>query len=58
MHVREGFPDQQVYGATSRPGLRLITYGGTYTKKTGYPANVVVYAHLTDALISSPTGSR
>ncbi|MBT1184012.1 hypothetical protein HET69_08285 [Streptomyces sp. CJ_13] len=58
MHVREDFPDQQVYGGTSCPELRLITYGGTYTKKTSYPANVVVYAHLTDALISQPTGSR
>ncbi|MCX5404053.1 class F sortase [Streptomyces sp. NBC_00335] len=53
VHDREGFPDQQVYGATGRPELRLITCGGTYTKKTGYPANVVVYAHLTDTPAST-----
>ncbi|MFD5144015.1 class F sortase [Streptomyces sp. NPDC058401] len=51
VHDRGNFPDQQVYGATGRPELRLITCGGTYTKKTGYPANVVVYAHL-----ASPDG--
>ncbi|MFI5868376.1 class F sortase [Streptomyces sp. NPDC051546] len=50
VHDREGFPDQQVYGVTGRPELRLITCGGTYTKKIGYPANVAVYAHLTDTL--------
>ncbi|MCX5402786.1 class F sortase [Streptomyces sp. NBC_00335] len=49
VHDRKGFPDQQVYGATGRPELRLITCGGTYAKETGYPANVVVYARLTGA---------
>ncbi|WP_405978191.1 class F sortase [Streptomyces sp. NBC_00158] len=54
IHDRRNFPDQQVYGATGRPELRLITCGGTYTKKAGYPANVVVYAHLTSLRTATP----
>ncbi|MFD6431401.1 class F sortase [Streptomyces venezuelae] len=41
------FPDEKVYGAASRPELRVITCGGTYSKQTGYQGNVVVFAHLT-----------
>ncbi|RFU85117.1 class F sortase, partial [Streptomyces triticagri] len=41
------FPDEKVYGAASRPELRIITCGGGYSKKTGYLGNVVVFAHLT-----------
>ncbi|MGW1027019.1 class F sortase [Streptomyces sp. NPDC002577] len=41
------FPDEKVYGAASRPELRVITCGGGYSKKTGYQGNVVVFAHLT-----------
>ncbi|MGW2224019.1 class F sortase [Streptomyces formicae] len=41
------FPDEKVYGAAHRPELRVITCGGTYSKKTGYQGNVVVFAHLT-----------
>ncbi|MET9534909.1 MULTISPECIES: class F sortase [unclassified Streptomyces] len=40
------FPDAKVYGATGRPELRLLTCGGTFNKKSGYGANVVVFAHL------------
>jgi hypothetical protein len=36
-----------VYGARSRPELRLITCGGTYDRRTGYSGNLVVFAHLT-----------
>jgi hypothetical protein len=36
-----------VYGAASRPELRVITCGGDYSKATGYQGNVVVFAHLT-----------
>ncbi|WP_406009074.1 class F sortase [Streptomyces sp. NBC_00637] len=43
------FPDQKVYGAASRPELRVITCGGGYTKSTGYQGNVVVFAHLTSS---------
>ncbi|MFG3281464.1 class F sortase [Streptomyces sp. NPDC048111] len=41
------FPDQEVYGPSRRPELRLITCGGRYTPKTGYESNLVVFAHLT-----------
>ncbi|WP_409472241.1 class F sortase [Streptomyces sp. HC307] len=41
------FPDKKVYGAASRPELRVITCGGTYSRSTGYQGNVVVFAHLT-----------
>ncbi|GAA3497962.1 class F sortase [Streptomyces prasinosporus] len=41
------FPDARVYGAASRPELRVITCGGDYSRTTGYQGNVVVYAHLT-----------
>ncbi|MFF6782568.1 class F sortase [Streptomyces sp. NPDC012510] len=41
------FPDEKVYGAASRPELRVITCGGGYSRTTGYQGNVVVFAHLT-----------
>ncbi|MFD4631974.1 class F sortase [Streptomyces sp. NPDC058284] len=41
------FPDEKVYGAASRPELRVITCGGKYSRQTGYQGNVVVFAHLT-----------
>ncbi|MFI6348894.1 class F sortase [Streptomyces sp. NPDC050560] len=43
----DDFPDERVYGAATRPELRLITCGGPYSSGTGYRANVVVFAHLT-----------
>ncbi|GAA2789168.1 class F sortase [Kitasatospora paracochleata] len=47
VHPKDHYPDDKVYGATSRSELRLITCGGRFSKKTGYPDNVVAYAHLT-----------
>ncbi|CAM5495948.1 Class F sortase OS=Streptomyces alboniger OX=132473 GN=CP975_11125 PE=4 SV=1 [Streptomyces alboniger] len=44
----DAFPDDKVYGAASRPELRVITCGGRYSKETGYQGNVVVFAHLTE----------
>lgn len=41
------FPDAKVYGASTRPELRVITCGGGYSRSTGYQGNVVVFAHLT-----------
>lgn len=42
------FPTAQVYGATSRAELRLITCGGSFDRRTGhYLNNTVVFAHLT-----------
>ncbi|MGW1671185.1 class F sortase [Streptomyces sp. NPDC002324] len=41
------FPDEKVYGAATRPELRVITCGGGYSRATGYRGNVVVFAHLT-----------
>ncbi|QNP67259.1 class F sortase [Streptomyces genisteinicus] len=46
--TKDEFPDKQVYGSTGRPELRLLTCGGSFDKKRGYSANVVVFAHLTD----------
>ncbi|GGV60609.1 MULTISPECIES: class F sortase [Streptomyces] len=47
VYQAKNFPDQKVYGAASRPELRVITCGGGYSKATGYQGNVVVFAHLT-----------
>lgn len=47
-YKKEEFPDAEVYGHTGRPELRLLTCGGSFDKKKGYAANVVVFAHLTD----------
>ncbi|SDD31090.1 class F sortase [Streptomyces prasinopilosus] len=46
-YTKDGFPDDKVYGATGRPELRLMTCGGRFDEKSGYSANVVVFAHLT-----------
>jgi hypothetical protein len=45
-YAKDKFPDNKVYGATRRPELRLMTCGGSFDKKHGYSANVVVFAHL------------
>jgi hypothetical protein len=42
------FPGGRVYGDHERPGLRLITCGGSYLGgSTGYADNIVAYASLT-----------
>jgi hypothetical protein len=42
------FPSDRVYGDTSRPGLRLITCGGSFVGGSlGYSDNIVVYATMT-----------
>ncbi|MFB7744199.1 class F sortase [Streptomyces sp. NPDC059095] len=46
------FPDQEVYGSTGRPELRMITCGGRFSTKTGYESNLVVFAHLTQVRAS------
>ncbi|MFI1015247.1 class F sortase [Streptomyces sp. NPDC020965] len=46
-YKKSEFPDDKVYGPAKRPELRLLTCGGRFDKKTGYSANVVVFAHLT-----------
>ncbi|MEU9477783.1 class F sortase [Streptomyces sp. NPDC048191] len=47
VYAANNFPDDKVYGAASRPELRVITCGGGYSKTSGYLGNVVVFAHLT-----------
>ncbi|WP_086793892.1 class F sortase, partial [Streptomyces thermovulgaris] len=47
VYEAKNFPDDKVYGAASRPELRVITCGGDYSRATGYQGNVVVFAHLT-----------
>ncbi|MGW5334782.1 class F sortase [Streptomyces bauhiniae] len=49
VYSAKNFPDERVYGASSRPELRVITCGGGYSRSTGYQGNVVVFAHLTGA---------
>ncbi len=46
-YPKTGLPDGPVYGPTDRPELRIITCGGKYDRRSGYPDNVVVFAHLT-----------
>jgi len=46
VYNKKAFPDQKVYGPSSDPELHLITCGGSYSKRSGYRSNVVVYAHL------------
>lgn len=41
------FPTNEIYGATDRAELRMITCGGTFDPKTGhYDQNVIAFAHL------------
>lgn len=47
VYAAKDFPDRKVYGAATRPELRVITCGGGFSRSTGYQANVVVFAHLT-----------
>ncbi|MER5963149.1 class F sortase [Streptomyces sp. NPDC002057] len=47
-YAKAEFPDKEVYGSTGRPELRLLTCGGAFDSSTGYDANIVVFAHLTD----------
>lgn len=47
-YKKKDFPNAKVYGNTGRPELRLLTCGGTFDRKNGYGANVVVFAHLKD----------
>lgn len=43
----DSFPSFDVYGATARPELRLITCGGTYSaSRRRYLSNVVAFAGL------------
>ena len=43
----DAFPSFEVYGATARPELRLITCGGSYSRTRGqYLANTVAFASL------------
>ncbi|MFF3449787.1 class F sortase [Streptomyces sp. NPDC002667] len=55
-YAKAHFPDQEVYGDRGRPELRLITCGGAYDRGSGYAANVIAFAHLTE--IRGRTGSR
>lgn len=46
-YPKDYFPDEQVYGDTDRPELRLITCGGSFDKtKVSYNDNIVVYARM------------
>ncbi|QKW23175.1 class F sortase [Kitasatospora sp. NA04385] len=42
---KQAFPDEQVFGDTAGPSLRLITCGGSYDRaQQAYDANLVVFA--------------
>ncbi|UQA97707.1 class F sortase [Streptomyces halobius] len=45
--AKKDFPSRQVYGATGRPELRVLTCGGGYSANSGYAGNVVVFARMT-----------
>nr|WP_202502231.1 class F sortase [Streptomyces sp. SID5785] len=45
---KNAFPDRKVYGSTGLPELRVITCGGSYSKRGGYSGNVVLYGLLTE----------
>jgi hypothetical protein len=52
--LKADFPTDDVYAATPYAGLRLITCGGEYDKKTReYLGNTIVYAHMTAERIPS-----
>jgi hypothetical protein len=42
--AKSSFPVAEVYGATRRPSLALITCGGDFDPETGYENNVIVFA--------------
>jgi hypothetical protein len=44
---KNAFPTREVYGATDRAELRLITCSGEYDQQDGYLGNTIVFAHLT-----------
>jgi LPXTG-site transpeptidase (sortase) family protein len=44
---KNAFPTREVYGATNRAELRLITCSGEYDQQDGYLGNTIVFAHLT-----------
>lgn len=53
-YSKASFPTQQVYGAVSYAGLRVITCGGQFDYQTRhYLANIVIYAALTGSRASS-----
>jgi hypothetical protein len=44
---KSGFPSQRVYGPLDHAGLRLVTCGGGFDRRTGhYTDNIIVYARL------------
>jgi hypothetical protein len=46
-HTKDAFPTLDVYGATERPELRLITCGGTFDRGArSYTDNIIVHALL------------
>ncbi|WP_431782032.1 class F sortase [Streptomyces chumphonensis] len=45
-YAKDDFPNARVYGPTKTAQLRLITCGGTWTKKDGYDANIVAFATI------------
>ncbi len=42
--AKSSFPADEIYGATRRPSLALITCGGEFDPATGYENNVIVFA--------------
>ncbi|MDA2812670.1 class F sortase [Nocardiopsis sp. RSe5-2] len=46
---KDGFPAEQVYGATPHPEIRLITCAGAFDPTTGhYEENLIVFGRLVD----------
>lgn len=46
-YAKDAFPTERVYGDLDHPGLRVISCGGAFNRRTGhYEDNIVVYADV------------
>jgi sortase (surface protein transpeptidase) len=44
--AKDAFPTKRVFADATRPELRVVTCGGTFSKKRHYSGNVVAFSHL------------
>ena len=56
---KSAFPTSRVYGNLNDAGLRLISCGGVYNRRTGhYSDNIIVYATMSKAVSKAARKSR
>ena len=58
LYDRDEFPTQEVYRTQGKPGLNLLTCGGSYDADGGYSGNVVVYTDLVDRVPPPRKGKK